>query len=297
TAEFMPDPSLGVGKTQDNKVIVFGRYSTEYFVNAATENFAFQRVATRAIKIGIVGTHAKCEAGDAWFILGGRKEESISIHRLGVGSAEKIATREIDKILGEYSETELQASVVESYDEDGSTFIIVHLSNHVLKFNLTLALGGGTQHAWSILNTGVTYSPWRGKHGVFDPRLGKWVFGDKLSGKVGILDSTVATQYDQIAEWVLFTPFANFERQSIDEFGIETIPGFTTTDDATVFLSMTTDGVSYGMEKTIPYGAPNIYTKRFVVRRLGYVSSWIGFKLRGATRSRTAFALARVTHG
>jgi hypothetical protein len=33
TAEFIPDRSLAVGKTQDNKVIVFGRYSIEYFIN------------------------------------------------------------------------------------------------------------------------------------------------------------------------------------------------------------------------------------------------------------------------
>ena len=43
TAEFMPDDSLGVAKTQDNKVAVFGRYTIEYFQNVATENFAFQR--------------------------------------------------------------------------------------------------------------------------------------------------------------------------------------------------------------------------------------------------------------
>jgi hypothetical protein len=58
TAEFMPDKSLGCGKTQDNKWIVFGRYTTEYFVNTAQENFAFARVPTRAVKIGIVGTHS-----------------------------------------------------------------------------------------------------------------------------------------------------------------------------------------------------------------------------------------------
>jgi len=35
TAEFMPDASLGVAKTKDNKVMVFGRYTIEYFVNDA----------------------------------------------------------------------------------------------------------------------------------------------------------------------------------------------------------------------------------------------------------------------
>ena len=57
TAEFMPDLSLGVAKTQDNKVIVFGRYTIEYFTNAATPNFAFSRIKKillKAIVLNIV---------------------------------------------------------------------------------------------------------------------------------------------------------------------------------------------------------------------------------------------------
>ena len=48
TAEFSPDPTLGVGKTQDNKAIVFSRYSIEYFSNIASDNFAFTRKIGRA---------------------------------------------------------------------------------------------------------------------------------------------------------------------------------------------------------------------------------------------------------
>lgn len=298
TAEFMPDLSLGVAKTQDNKVIVFGRYTTEYFVNVAQANFAFQRVATRAVKIGIVGTHAKAEAGDAWFLLGGRKEEAVSVHRLGIGSAEKIATREVDKIIGLYSETELSTSVVESYEEDGYSFVIVHLPSHVLKFNLTFAQKGGIDQAWTILKSDVAEdNPWRAKHGVFEPRLGEWVYGDKLTGAIGILDSTIATHYGEIAEWLLHTPFQFLDSQSIDELEIETIPGHTTTVDATVFVSMTYDGITHGSEWTEMYGLPSAYGKRFIIRRLGYVSDWVGFKLRGATRSRMAFARAMINHG
>lgn len=298
TAEFMPDPSLGVGKTQDNKVIVFGRYSTEYFVNVAQENFAFQRVATRAIKIGIVGTHAKVEAGDAWFILGGRKSEAISVHRIGVGAAEKVATREIDKIIGQYTETELSPSVVESYEEDGYAFVIVHLPSHTLKLNVTLAQKAGIDQAWSVMKSDVDGdSPWRAKHGVFDPRLGQWVYGDKLTAKIGILDSEIATHYGNISEWLLHTPFQMLEGQSIDELELETVPGHTGNSDATVFVSLTYDGVTHGKEWTEMYGLPNDYGKRFILRRLGYVSDWVGFKLRGATRSRMAFARATVKHG
>ncbi len=298
TAEFMPDPSLGVAKTQDNKVIVFGRYTTEYFVNVAADNFAFQRVATRAIKIGIVGTHAKAESGDAWFILGGRKEEGISVHRLGVGAAEKVATREVDKIIGQYTETELASSVIESYEEDGYSFILIHLPSHVLKLNVTFAKKGGIDQAWTILKSDVAGDdPWRAKHGVFEPRKGQWVYGDKINGTVGILDNTVSTHYGEISEWILQTPFTNLEGQSIDEFEVETIPGFTTTEDATVFLSLTYNGVTHGSEWTQLYGLPSDYGQRFIIRRLGYVSDWVGFKLRGATRSRMAFSRAVVSHG
>ncbi len=116
TAEFMPDPSLGVAKTQDNKVIVFGRYSIEYFVNVSTDNFAFQRVETRAQKIGIVSTHAKCEIGGNFFVVGGRREESIGVHSISIGTTKKVSTREVDKILAEYSEPDLADITVNSWD-------------------------------------------------------------------------------------------------------------------------------------------------------------------------------------
>lgn len=298
TSEFSPDPTLGVGLTSDNKVLVFNRYTIEYFTNDATDQFAFQRIANRALKIGIVGTHGKTEVGGAWFILGGRKEESPSIHQLGVGSAQKVATREVDKILGEYSENELAGAVLESVDEDGYQHVLMHLPRHVLKLNLTLAKSAGIEQAWSLRRSDVAGSDaWRGKYGVYDPRRGEWVYGDKLDGRLGLLDSSVATEYDAIVEWQLYTPFLYLEEASIDEFQAETVPGFTTADDATVFFSMTYDGVSYGKEYSMTYGAPGAYDQRFVIRRLGDVPHWCGIKLRGATRSRMAFGLARLHFG
>jgi hypothetical protein len=298
TSEFSPDPTYGVGKTQDNKVIVFNRFTTEYFVNVAQDNFAFQRVATRAIKIGIVGTYCKCEVGDSWFIMGGRKEESVSIHQIGVGSSTKIATREIDQIIGKYTEDQLRGSVLESYAEDGYDYLIIHLPNDTLKFNYTVAKQIGISQAWSILKSDTVGSaPWRAMNGVYDPRLGFWVFGDKRQAITAELDSNSGLQYGEIVEWLLFTPFTYLESESIDQFGINTIPGFTASNDAYVFLSMTYNGVIYGHEVTVLYGAPSAYDQRFEVNRLGYVSDWFGFKLRGASRSRMAFATAWIDHG
>lgn len=297
TSEFSPDPTLGVGKTQDNKAIAFNRYSTEYFANVATANFAFQRIPSRALKIGIVSTHSKCEMNDRWYIMGGRKEGSVGVYALGVGSSPQVSTREVDKIIAQYTEEELSDAYLEARVEDGYSFLYVHLPNETLMFNETLAQSNGIDTAWSILKSGHGSAPWRGIHGVFEPRLSKWVYGDRQGLRFGTLEDNITTQYGEVAEWVLYTPFMYLEGGSIDELEIETMPGHNNDDDATVFASLTYNGVTYGKEWTELYGVPDDYSKRFVIRRLGYIRDWVGFKFRGVTKSKMSFGRGFIRYG
>ncbi|MFV2055129.1 MAG: packaged DNA stabilization protein [Thiohalomonadales bacterium] len=298
TAEFSPDPTLGVGTTTDNKLIAFGRYTIEYFANQATSQFAFQRITSRAIKAGIVGTHCKTLLNDDWYILGGRKNESISVHMLGVGTIDKVASREVDLILGKYNEFELSDVVVESRTEDNYSYVIIHLPGETLLYNENIAKKAGYEQAWSILKSDVQGNlPWRAKHGAFDPRRGIWVYGDKFDGRLGYLDNMNATHYGNIAEIILYTPFMKLDSLSIDELNIEIIPGQTVTDDATVAISLTGDGLTYGMEVFLDYGAPSEYTKRFTARNLGHIRNWVSIKLRGASKSRMAFGAAGILYG
>ena len=302
TAEFSPDITYGVAKTQDNKVMAFGRYSIEYFVNQATDNFAFLRLPSRAITAGIVGTHAKTELSGLWFILGGRKGEGIAVHGVSVGSSQKVSSRAVDIVIGNYTEDELRGAVLESRSEDNQDYLVVHLPNDVLEFNATAVSKVGIDSAWTIKKTGtgdVSWRSiaWRAKHGIFEPRLGKWVFGDKIDSRLGILDETVGTQYGEIAEWLLFTPFIYLESMSIDEFSVEVVAGHTFEPDASVALSLTYDGITYSKEYFVEYGQSLEYRNRFKVRTLGYVSNWVGIKMRGATRSRMAFSKAELDFG
>lgn len=296
TAEFMPDPSLGLLKTQDNKVMVFGRYSLEYFVDVEQENFAFQRLETRAQKIGIVATHAKCEL-ERIYITGGRKKEAVAVHAVGVGSSEKVSTREIDKILAAYTEPELSDMRMEGRTENDVTFMLVHLPNETLCFNETIAKSFGIEVAWSILKTDVYGdTTYRAINGVFDARSTKWVYGDKQDETIGVLDNDLCTHYGDTVEWLLYTPLFFLNGMSLDEIELETIPGNTTTEDAKVALSATYDGIVFGKEYWIKYGDPNDYNENFVARSLGDADAWIGLKFRGASKSRMAFALLRAKY-
>lgn len=297
TAEFSPDPVVGVGKTADDKWIVFNRYTIEFFENVGGETFAFSRLQTRALKVGLVATHAKAESGGTWYFVGGPKEASVSVFMLQGGGIAKIASREVEKLLKQYSEDEMSEIVLEIRERDGYTYLLLRLPSDTLMLNINLMQSDGPEMAWSLLTTGLNQQPWRGIHGIFEPRLGEWVYGDKLDNSLGLLDETSAEQYGEIQEWYLNTPFIYIEHMSIDELEIETIPGFTTTDDATVFLSFTYDGVSYGTEVPIEYGKPSVYGQRFIARRLGYVRDWFSLRLRGASRSRMAFSRAFINYG
>lgn len=298
TASFIPDRTIGVLKDKDNQVLVFGRFSVEYFVNRATENFAFQRISSKAQKIGIVGTNCKIELGGRIFILGGRQNENPSFYELGVGQVSRIATREIDLILEGYSEQELAEAVLEPRTERGEVFIICHLRNDTLAYNVTTAQRIGPGPAWFVLKSGVeTDLVWRAKDGVYDPRISRWIYGDRVDNRLGELDEDTATQYGDCIECIAYSPLFDLEGASIDELEIQTVPGFAS-EEFSVSVAITRDGVRYTQEYFETYSdGNNDLDRRYILRRLGYISENVGFKIRCASNEKSALSQMVITYG
>lgn len=297
TSEFSPDKTLGVLKTEDNQVAVFNRYSTEWFVNRATEDFAFQRLQGQGVKAGILGTHCKCEMDGLFFVLGGRKEESPSFNIITPGSSRSFSTREIDKILAQYTESELEGVVMEARVQDRDMFIIAHLPNETLLFNKTIADKAGIEQAWTIL-TGSHHADetWPCINGVFDARAGKWIYGDKHLSRIGQIDNDTAKIYDHAVECTWFSPFIQIERASIDKIEVDTVPGFVD-QTTTIAVSRTENGVNYGQQEWVLYSDPYSYGQRFIVRRFGYVREFFGLRFRSVTSSRLAYSNIRLMYG
>ena len=290
-SDFSPDPILAVDTTSDNQVIVFNRNSTEFFINRATDNFAFQRIASKAVKAGVVGTHCETELESQFYILGGGKEESVSIHAISAGVYQSIATREIDKVIAQYTEAQLSTAVLETRIEDRDKFIIVRLPNETLLYNATIAREMGLSAAWTIVKTGTADVKWRGANGVQDPRIPSWVYGDNQDSRIGLLDNAISTQYGEIAEAYLFSPLLDLESMSINSIELDTIPGHQiNTGDTTIALSVTYNGVTYGQEWWALYGEKDNYNTRFIRRAMGYVRDSIGFQFRAASPERLAFS-------
>lgn len=288
SSEFAADPIKGVLRTDSNQIIAFNRYSTEFFyfnANAATGTSVLTPIQGQSIQIGIVGTHCKTRIGNDIFIIGNRREESISIHRLGGGS---IASKEVNKILDTYSEAEIASAYMEARTANGVSFMYVHLPRHTLLYNHTIATKYGPENAWSYLKSGDN-EVWRGKFGILDPRINKWVYGDVQESKLAILDDDLFSQYDEQQEALFYTPFVPAESLSINSIELSTVPGFGS-DDFRCAFSQSFDAVTWGQEHWNKIGVFGDYDKRYKAFRLGYVRHNVAFRFRFITKDRMSFS-------
>lgn len=281
-SDFAPDDIVGLGRSTDNKLIVFNRYTTERFYNNAGALFPFARIPNAAIPIGIVGTHAKANIGDGrWIVFGGGKEYSPSFFMLS-NSYANISTKEIDSIIDEYSDYELVNTSIEFRDTRDQGLVICHLPRHTLVYDVRISakLGVPIWCQWSSGN-----SPWRAVSGVYDPRnvndeASGWIYGDKQDARIGRLDQTISTQYGDSVEFSCATPLVK-AGGTVAVAEIVTAPGHSSVVDDVVFISTTKDGALFGPEVTVPRGASGDYQHRMIKRRLGDYPRWFGMKIRG----------------
>lgn len=281
-SDFAPDQIVGVGKSTDNKLLVFNRYNIERFYNNAGTLFPFARIPNAAIPIGIVGTHAKVSIGDGrWIVFGGGKEYSPSFYLI-TNSYSNISTKEIDSIIDTYSDYELVNIQLEYRDTRDQGLVICHLPRHTLVYDATISAKMGTP-IWYQWTSGD--DTWRAVNGVYDPRnvdneASGWIYGDRQDNTIGRLDSTICTQYGTAAEWSCATPIIK-AGGVVPSVEIVTAPGHGAVADDVVFLSTTKDGALYGPEVPIYRGNSGQYQKRMILRRLGDYPKWFGVKLRG----------------
>ena len=293
--QFRPDPAYGLGINEDNELIVYGQKTTEYYTNQGLDNFTYARIGLKAMKQGILGTHCKTELNGRWYCVSRREETSPCVTVVQGGGSKRISSREIDKVLASYTDDQLSSSTMDAFERDAVRYVMIHMPDKTVLFNENIADNMGPSMAWSILKSDVLGdNTYRGRNFVRSSDVSQWVCGDKQDGSIGLLDDAIATHYSEIAECLLFTPFVKLETLSVDEIEIETIAGFAPENDATVFISNTYEGVIYNKEWTQLYGQNLEYNKRFIVRRLGYASDYISWKIRVASRSRVSFAYMKI---
>lgn len=303
SSEFAADPIKAVARNDQNQILAFNRYSIEYFFfnpDAAADVSVLQNIPGKATKIGIVGTHCQVEMDGVFFVLGGRREAEVGVYMISGGQYQEVSIREITELINRYTEPQLEDVVLEARVSDDNKFLYVHLPCETLIYNHAVAQRVGKELAWTIIKSGLEAdsngnSSWRGKFGVFDPRVAKWIYGDKQESLLGELDNTIASQYGNNTECICYTPIIPLRESSITNIEVDTIPGFSSTD-LTCSFSLSFDGTIFGKEWVSTISKQGNYHTRYIVRPREYVRDMFSLKYRFVSPDKMAFSQLEITY-
>lgn len=292
-AESMPDGIQGIDNWRD-LVVCFGSSTVEYFSltgsSEATDPIYIAQPSLM-VNVGIAGRHCKARFGDSFAILSHPSGGAPSIYLIDSGSKKQIATRQVEKILQSYTAAELSLAVMENVRFEAHELLIVHLARHVLCFDASVNIG---EAQWCLLSTGLYGTPHRGIDYLYD---GNGVsVADKQEGRIGVLDMASAAQYDDAGEFLLFTPLLKADNALLFDFEVESASGLAQYAEK-LFISATTDGVTYGREQLITADDRYRYDARVLWRRVGRCRKNIGFRVRLITRTPVSLAQCQLRVG
>ena len=295
SSESNPDPILGLIKLR-NEVYALNRYTIEAFQNIGGDFFPFQRITGAQLQRGAVGRDAAAVFMETLAFVGGGVNEAPAVWIGNNSQTLKISTREIDQILGEYSESELSRLVMEVRVTGGHQFLYIHLTDRSLVYD-----GAGSQAAeqpvWFELTSSIGgLGTYRAKNFVWC--YNKWLCGDPMSSAHGYLTNSVSSHYGNLNGWEFNTSVLYNEGRGLlfHELELVCLTGnIELGTDPTIWTSYTTDGQTWSQERPRSAGKQGERLKRLNWLQQGHMRNWRCQKFRGTSDAHLSIARLEAT--
>lgn len=265
SSEVDPDPIKATLKVRD-EAYALNRHTIEVFDNVGAENFPFQRIETALITKGAIGTRTCCVISDLIAFMGGGRGEAISVYLASNGSAGKIATREIDLILKEYTETQLENSLMEARLYDNHALVYIHLPDKALVYDLNASRELNVP-VWFVLDSGGQYLA-RNFVYVYN----KWYVGNPATAQIGETTKDLYSHWGDKTTWDFVTTiiYNNNTGAVFHDIELIALTGRTNlSDDPLIYTQFTNDGLTYSQPQFINSGKIGETTKRLSWPRQG----------------------------
>lgn len=286
SSEVDPDPIVGLIKLR-NEVYVLNRHTIEVFDNVGGEFFPFQRIDGAQTTKGALSKNAACVYMDAIAMLGGGRNEAITVYVAAAGSSQKIATREVEQILSNYTESQLTECQLESRQVDGHSWLHIHLPDQTLVYDSVASQTTG-QPTWFILDSGNGYTA---RNMIY--AYNKWFVGHTTQPKLGALTDETGEHWGNEVEWQFGTAIVYNESNGaiFHQLELVALTGRNAFGkESRIYTQYSVDGIEWSMPKFISVGKQGQRTKRLVWFQQGYMQNWRIQRFTGTSAARLSVA-------
>jgi hypothetical protein len=286
-----PDPINGLFRFR-NELYVGNRYTIAVMDNEGGTGFPFVENEGATIPKGIIGPYAHCMTSQGFAFVGGDDEEAPSVWlSVGLGIATKIASREIETVMGTYTEEQLNSCTLEYRGEKNAQLIYLHLIDHTFVYDVVGSQMSGEQ-IWFVLDSSSDGTgAWRGWHPVYC--YGKFIYGDKLSAQLAFLDRTTAQQFGNDARWQFDSIFAYNAGNGVAVELIELIGTYGRVAlgaNPSMSMQYSNDGKTWSAPRFVAMGGPGNTLKRPQWRPKNFFRNFRSFRFAGYNASPISFA-------
>lgn len=290
SAEGDPNPVKAVDSLR-GELYVFTRYSIQVFRNvgaqvslSTVQSFPFQAINEAEVPKGAIGTYAYTPVGDTFYFLGSGRGEAPAVYKMVPANTEKVSTREIDRILLNYTEAQLSKVVLEVRVDRNHQLVYMHLPDQTWVFDTIGSLIVG-EFVWYQLDSGLlTITTYRARNLVWC--YDQWNVEDPTTPALGVLTDTVSSHYGSVVGWEVTTPILYNEGNDaeVHELELVTLPGRVPIGaDPSVWTQYSTDGETWSLERVAKAGRPGQRNKRIGWRQQGRIRHYRMQRVRGTS--------------
>jgi len=273
TAEADPDAITNI-HVHRNQLYVCGKETIEPFQNIGGADFPFQRIRGGLVPKGVKSTYSVVEFDQSFVFVGSSINERAAIWKFSGGGAIKISTASIDRIMQEYTDTEIADIFCTTYAEDGAFIVNVHMKDRTFAYDAAASALGGKPiwHERKSKDVNGQLINWRVNHIV--EAYGSLLVGDNQGASIGKMDRAVYTEYGDSMNQVVTTMAIDNEGEPVTfsemELTCHSGSAGATDSEPHVSRSISDDGgYTFGNQTKRSLGKQGEYKKRQIWRKEG----------------------------
>jgi hypothetical protein len=290
SSEADPDPVVALLKVR-NEVYALNRHTIEVFDNVGGSLFPFQRVEGAQVQRGTIGTHTCCVFMESIAFIGGGRNEAPSVWLISGSNAERIASREIDLLLTQFTEEELADVLVEARVDKGYRHLYIHLPNQTLVFDAAATTLAGSPVWFTLATSIIGDGQYRARNLVW--AYNRWNVGDPTSTAFGYLSDSLSSHWGVLNGWEFATIIIYNESRGIifHEMELVALTGNSIFGaDPSIWTSYTEDGLTWSQERVCKAGLTGVRGKRLSWLQQGRMRQWRAQKFRGTSDAQLSVA-------